>query len=920
MAASRTTGTSSRRNDPAPVHGRSAGSARGADPGPGGVVRAGARVTTAAAPAAGLAVPLARAGLGHGPLVARLRRSGILTVEDLLFHLPRRYDDVRQLRTLRWIAAARPDEPVSARVTVTDVQVGQTFRRRVRVVTARLRDDEGGEATAVWYGRRFVEQRLHAGSRVVVTGRTTVRGLLALPEFQAPEFGPDEAGALHAGRIVPVYRLTAGVTNPALRGLIREALTRYAASVEDYLPAAVRTRRGLPDLGTALEQVHFPGDFERRDAALRRLAFDELLALQVGMLSRDRQRRPDTADRILVRASRFREAVAAIEAVLTRQLRARSVAANSATAIDGGDDAARDGTEAEEPPVPVPAPVATLTDDQVRALDAIRADLASTRPMLRLLQGDVGSGKTAVAALALAFVADSGRQAALLAPTDLLARQHAGTLAAFLEPLGHEVTLLTGSLPAPERERALRRIAGMDADDGAGSGPGGTADLWGSAAGRPAAAGESASGATTGDTARGTARRAPSTGRVVVGTHALLQEAVRFRDLALVVVDEQHRFGVEQRDALAGKGRNPHVLLMTATPIPQTLARVFYADLDVSDLRTPPAGRVPIRTGIRGLDQLMGDDPDHPDRGTWPLVARELRAGRRAFVVVPLVEEEETTEAMAVESAAAMVRDALPLAARRAGLPEAEPRIGIVHGQMAPRERDTVMDAFRRGELGVLVGTTVVEVGVDVPEATVMVVLNADRFGVAQLHQLRGRVGRGEWPSWCVLVSDAGDEVARARLEAIRRTRDGFALAEEDLRLRQAGDLLGIEQSGLPPLRVARLDRPEDADLAAAAREEAARRVGADGRLDPSLTGLRRALASGWLAGIGAGATLPEPGEAAPGPGATPGPGKAIPRREVEVPSAGGTPRAGDAVRPSPAARPGAGHPGAARRGGARDA
>ncbi len=881
MVASRTTGTSSRRNDPAAGHGRASPSPRGIAPATGAAGRAsaaaaghaGAGVTRAAAPAGGLAVPLARAGLGHAALVARLRRSGIVTVEDLLFHLPRRYDDVRQLRTLRWIAAARPDEPVSARVTVTDVRVGQTFRRRVRVVTASLRDDEGGEATAVWYGRRFVEQRLRVGNRIVVTGRATVRGLLSAPEFQAPEFGPDEIGALHAGRIVPVYRLTAGVTNPALRGLMREALTRYAASVEDYLPATVRARRGLPDLGTALEQVHFPADFEQRDAALRRLAFDELLALQVGMLSRDRQRRPDTADRILVEERRFREAVATVEAVLTRRLQARAAAA-AAPAMDGGDDPPGPGPDATEPPAAVPAPIATLTGDQLRALAAIRSDLASSRPMLRLLQGDVGSGKTAVAALALAFVADGGRQAALLAPTDLLARQHAGTLAAFLGPLGHEVTLLTGSLPAPERERSLRQIAGTETQDDPGSPSDGTADLWRSAAGLSAdAAGGVREQATGG---RGAGAR--SVGRVIVGTHALLQEAVRFRDLALVVVDEQHRFGVEQRDALAGKGRNPHVLLMTATPIPQTLARVFYADLDVSDLRTPPAGRVPIRTGLRGFDQLMGDDPDHPERGTWQLLARELLAGHRAFVVVPLVEDEEAPEVMAVEAAAAMVRDAVPPAARRAGLPELEPRIGIVHGQMPPRERDAVMDAFRRGEVGVLVGTTVVEVGVDVPEATVMVILNADRFGVAQLHQLRGRIGRGEWPSWCVLVSDTQDDVARARLEAIRRTRDGFALAEEDLRLRQAGDLLGIEQSGLPPLRVARLDRHEDADLVAAAREEALRMVGPDGVLDPSLAGLRRVLATGWLAGIGAGAALPEPGGPDPGVPES-GPGAAGPAR-----------------------------------------
>ena len=739
---------------------------------------------TAAGDALGL--PLSRSGLRGGPVLGRLRRAGIGTVEDLLFHLPRRYEDVRELRGLRWIAQAHPDGAVSARATVVDVQVSQTFRRRVRVVTARLRDDEGAEATAVWYGRRYVERRLRAGDRIVVTGRAVSKGWLSPPEFQAPEFGPDQADSLHAGRIVPVYRVTAGVTNPVVRRLIRDALDRFGPSLGDYLPDALRGGQGLLPLRDALEQAHFPEDFDSRDAALRRLAFDELLALHVGMVSRDRQRRPDTADRIEVPHARVASAIAAVEAVLTRRLGAR-----------GG------GT----------VTAARLTPDQLAAIRAIRADLGSSRPMLRLLQGDVGSGKTAVAALALAFVADTGRQAALLAPTDLLARQHAETLRDLLEPLGHRVTLLTGSLPGPEREEVLAAMG----DDG--------------------------------------------DARVVVGTHALFQEAVRFRDLALAVIDEQHRFGVRQRDALARKGRNPHVLLMTATPIPQTLAAVFYADLDVSDLRTPPAGRLPVATGVRRFDQLPGDDPRHPDRGTWPLVAREVEAGRRAFVVVPLVEEDERAEAVAVGEAAELVRAGLTEAAKRTGASAAGVAVGIVHGQMPPRDRDTVMEAFRRGDVGVLVGTTVVEVGVDVPEATVMVVLNADRFGVAQLHQLRGRVGRGEWQSYCVLVSDATDEVALARLSALERTHDGFVLAEEDLRLRQAGDLLGVEQSGLPPLRVARLADAADRDLSARARAEALDLVDPSGILRPELTELRRELDAGWLARVGAGEALAE-GEA----------------------------------------------------------
>ena len=428
-----------------------------------------------------------------------------------------------------------------------------------------------------------------------------------------------------------------------------------------------------------------------------------------------------------------------------------------------------------------------LTVDQDVAIRAIRDDLARPTPMLRLLQGDVGSGKTAVAAYALAATARAGLQGALLAPTDLLARQHLETVGALLDGVGIGVTLLTGSLKADVKAKALEAIASGQA-------------------------------------------------LVIVGTHALIQDAVSFADLGLVVIDEQHRFGVDQRGALEAKagGRSPHVLLMTATPIPRTLGQVLYADLDVSDLRTPPAGRVQIRTGIRRPADL---------EGTWRKVRDEAALGHRTFVVVPLIEEgaDDGDGAVAAESEAVRLSALLdPL------------RVGMVHGRLKPAERDAEMTRFRDGDLDVLVGTTVVEVGVDVPAATMMVIEGADRFGLAQLHQLRGRVGRGTVESFCVLVSESTDETAQARLKAVAETHDGFVLAEKDFELRKEGDVLGLAQSGFPRLRVASLQVAAHRDLAVRARAHAEALLDEAGRMEPPRPRLTAELETGWLRRVAA--------------------------------------------------------------------
>ena len=755
--------------------------------------------------------PIGSSGITGAAVLRRVGpRLGIKTVRDLLFHLPRRYDDLRELSTAGDLGRVRDGEAASARLQVRGVRVEQTFRRRVERTTAYL-GDETGDVEATWFGRRFIASRLREGTWVVISGKVRHRGFTTT--FDNPEFQPDDGSALlHAGRIVPVYRLTAGLTAAMLRRAIRQVLDGVGASYPEYLPAGTAepdsassagpgvaadaaapvpatTAPALMSIAVALESAHFPESFPARDAALRRLGFDELLALQVGMVARERGRRKAVGERVDVSPDRIGLAVDVVEGVLTDQVRARS----------GGVEQAR------------------LTADQAGAVAAIAADLGRTRPMMRLLQGDVGSGKTAVAALALAFVADAGRQGALLAPTDLLARQHAVALRRLIEPLGHGVTLLTGTLPAADRRAAIEQLAAPSAGDG----------LLGL-----------------------------TSGRVVVGTHALVQESVKFADLALAVVDEQHRFGVAQREALGAKGRSPHVLLMTATPIPRTLGQIMLADLDVSDLRSLPAGRLRIGTGIRHTPDLAGARDD-PSRGAYPLIVREVRAGHRAFVVVPLVEEDEETAARSADEVAAALPHQLAEAAARQGL-AAEPaiRVGVVHGQMKAATRDATMDLFRRGELDVLVGTTVLEVGVDVPEATVMLILDADRFGLAQLHQLRGRVGRGEAQSYCILVSDSNDPTAQARLKALESHTDGFELAELDLELRREGELLGLHQSGLPTLRIASLKSNADRDRAVAARAVAERLVDEFGFLLPGNEALAAELRDGWLARVGAGEVL----------------------------------------------------------------
>jgi ATP-dependent DNA helicase RecG len=632
---------------------------------------------------------------GVGPHYAeKLARLGVHTVMDLLLLLPTRYDDFSQLRTiekLRW------GEEVTIIGTVWDIKsriIGDNRRMVIALV-----GDGTGEIEMTWFNP-FVERRLHAGQAFTFSGKIdSYRGRFLM---RNPEFELLDRQQIHTGRLVPVYPLTEGITIRWLREVMSKAVEAWAAEVPDFLPADIRQQADVMPLADALAQIHFPDNMELVHAAHRRLSFDEFFLLQLGVLGA---------------RQRFR--------------------GQPGRSLHNGDEVAA--------PFLAALPFA-MTGAQRRALGDILADLAQAQPMSRLLQGDVGSGKTAVAAAALWVAVANGAQGAILAPTEILAEQHARSFSRMFAELAHPVSgrpinvaLFTGHSPRgrAEREAALADLAAGRID-------------------------------------------------IAVGTHALIQEDIAFQDLAVAVVDEQHRFGVEQRAALRSKGVQPHMLVMSATPIPRSLALTIYGDLDVSVIDEMPAGRTPIKTKWLTSSQR---------ERAYDFVRRQVAEGRQAFIVYPLVEESERSEAKAAVEEHARLQSAI--------FPKL--RLGLLHGRLASDEKERVMRAFGAGEFDVLVATSVVEVGIDVPNVTVIVIEGAERFGLAQLHQFRGRVGRGAYPSYCILLSDAAEGESVQRLQALESNRDGFALAQIDLELRGPGDFFGTRQSGLPPLRTAQL-------------------------------------------------------------------------------------------------------------------
>src|SRR6266487_3147437 len=657
---------------------------------------------------------------------ARLHHLGIRTIRDLLFYFPR---DHRDYSKLEKIASVPFNELTTTMGLIWDVETKRTGAGRARTIATI--SDETGKLYVTWFNQPYLQKTLSAakGSYLVVTGIKQRFGNRVEFNVRTHEL-PEQGDLLNTGRLVPTYPLTEGLNAKSLRSFTKWVVDRYAAMVPEYLPASIRSEAALLPLPEAVAQMHYPESEEMRVRAKRRISFDELFLIQLGMQER-RSRWQYEAPQ----GSAFSIDTAKVFIDLPQEGRTGQIESLDATALPTLSSTLW-STVATDKPFEATLPF-SFTEAPRRVTCEIFGDLAKSKPMCRLLQGDVGAGKTAVAAATLFMAALNGFQGAIMAPTELLAEQHARSISTMLEPFGIRTVLLTGSIRT--RERAMGKMALEN--------------------------GQAA---------------------VAIGTHALIQEDVNFQRLGLVIIDEQHRFGVEQRDALRQKGYHPHMLVMTATPIPRTLALTLYGDLDVSIIDQLPPGRQKIitrwRTGARRGEANT-------------TIAHQVAEGRQAFIICPLIEESETLQVKAASSEyERLQREVFP-----------KLRLGLLHGAMKAVEKDQIMRRFRDHELDVLVATSVIEVGIDVPNATVMVIEDADRFGLSQLHQFRGRVGRGRHQSFCYVLSAEAGQQAQERLGIFQDIDDGFRLAEEDLQLRGPGDFFGVRQSGMPELQVADL-------------------------------------------------------------------------------------------------------------------
>jgi len=660
-------------------------------------------------------------------LAGKFSRLGVKTVRDLLYFFPRRHLDYSHRKLISQLEVGT-EQTIVANIWEATAKYGAHGRRATEAIVG----DESGNIRVIWFNQPYLAKRLPTNSRVVISGRVGLfRGKKV---FEAPEWELLESDDLiHTGRLVPVYPLTAGLFPRQVRKLVKGTLDRWLPELPDFLPEQLIEKTGLLTLPDAIGQAHFPDSEPDKDGARRRLAFDELFLIQLGVLSKKRDWQEGQK--------------------------------GNAFTVDGG---------CLEPffnSLPY-----KLTAAQRRAFAEIHSDLSKSKPMSRLLQGEVGSGKTVVATAAMLLSVANGYQAALMAPTEILAEQHFNTICGLLDkatdavegdrplrsypamsPRPIKIGLLIGSLKDSVKREIQERIATSDLD-------------------------------------------------IVIGTHALVQKGVEFKQMGLCVVDEQHRFGVMQRSELRSKGTSPHVLVMSATPIPRTLALTVYGDLDLSILDELPPGRIEIKTKFLSPEQRQR---------AYDFIRKQITDGRQAFIICPLIEESEAIETKAaITEYERLSQEVFP-----------DLRLGLLHGRLNGIEKEEVMRHFRNGELDILVSTPVVEVGVDVPNATVMLIEGADRFGLAQLHQFRGRVGRGQHQSYCLLLAETASGEARERLSLLERIRNGFKLAEEDLKLRGPGEFFGTRQSGLPDLKMARLS---DVELLELARREAIQLFNAD--------------------------------------------------------------------------------------------
>ena len=678
-------------------------------------------------------------------LATRFNKLGIKTVRDLLYFFPHRHLDYSQRKFISQLVEGEEQTILANVWQAYETRLGN--RRSTEAVVG----DETGNVRVVWFNNPYLAKKLVTNTRLVISGRVSLfkgRHVFESPEWELVE----DKELIHAGRLVPLYPLTQGLYPRQVRKLMKEVIDLWAGQLPDFLPAALRERQKLLELPQAISQAHFPEDEMMKSQARVRLAFDELFLLQLGVLNKKRA----------WQESQPGNPLAIDSAMLGKFIKSLPFA---------------------------------LTSAQEKSLQEILADVEKPNPMSRLLQGEVGSGKTVVATAALLVAVANGYQGAFMAPTEILAEQHFATVGQLLSRSGDltetgdywrsysglfprpvTIALLTGDV-TPSKKRAVQKLIIEGKID------------------------------------------------IVIGTHALIQKEVEFPHLGLVVVDEQHRFGVTQRSALRQKGFNPHVLVMTATPIPRTLALTLYGDLDLSVIDQLPPGRQVVKT--KWLNPSQRDS-------AYAFISRQVAQGRQAFIICPLVEESEAIQAKA----------AIAEYERLSHEVFTELKLGLLHGRMSAADKDEVMRHFRAGELNILVATPVIEVGIDVPNATVMLVESADRFGLSQLHQFRGRVGRGPEQSYCMLLAQNPSEIGRQRLDIIEKTQDGFKLAEEDLKLRGPGEFFGTRQSGLPDLKMAKLS---DVALLELARAEAIRLFEQDpGLKKPENSLLVKELARVW--------------------------------------------------------------------------